>query len=84
MGINVNLVIALTFFVGSLLASIAGTMYGMYYEAIDPLMGSVISMKTFACVVLGGVGVLPGAMLGGSGDRRGRSGRRKLYQLGLP
>lgn len=65
MGINVNQVIALTFFVGSLLASIAGTMYGMYYEAIDPLMGSVISMKTFACVVLGGVGVLPGAMLGG-------------------
>lgn len=65
MGINVNQVIAFTFFVGSLLASVAGTMYGMYYEAIDPMMGSVISMKTFACVVLGGVGVLPGAMLGG-------------------
>ncbi|MDY3617882.1 branched-chain amino acid ABC transporter permease [Agathobaculum sp.] len=65
MGINVNYVVAFTFFVGSLLASVAGTMYGMYYEAIDPLMGSVISMKTFACVVLGGVGVLPGAMLGG-------------------
>ena len=65
MGISVNRVIAFTFFIGSLLASVAGTMYGMYYEAIDPMMGSVISMKTFACVVLGGVGVLPGAMLGG-------------------
>lgn len=65
MGINVNQVIAFTFFVGSLLASVAGTMYGMYYEAIDPMIGSVLSMKTFACVVLGGVGELPGAMLGG-------------------
>lgn len=65
MGINTNTVITFTFLAGSVLASVAGTMYGMYYEAIDPLMGSVISMKTFACVVLGGVGVLPGAMLGG-------------------
>lgn len=65
MGINVNMIVAFTFFVGSLLASVAGTMYGMYYEAIDPLIGSVMSMKTFACVVLGGVGELPGAMIGG-------------------
>ena len=65
MGINVNMIITLTFFIGSMLAAIAGTLVGMYYESVDVAMSGAISMKTFAAAVLGGVGVLPGAMLGG-------------------
>lgn len=65
MGINVNLVITGTFFIGSVLAAVAGTMIGMYYQSIDGSMGFVIGLKTFASAVLGGVGILPGAMVGG-------------------
>lgn len=65
MGINVNQIITLTFFIGSMLAAVAGTLVGMYFESVDVAMAGAISMKTFAAAVLGGVGVLPGAMLGG-------------------
>lgn len=65
MGINVNGIITLTFFIGSLLAAVAGTLVGMYYQSVDTMMAGAISMKTFAAAVLGGVGVLPGAMVGG-------------------
>lgn len=65
MGINVNMIISLTFFIGSALASVAGTMVGMYYQTVDPMMGFMVGMKAFAAAVLGGIGVLPGAMLGG-------------------
>ena len=65
MGINVNLIIALTFFISSMLAAVAGTMVGMYYQSIDINAGFTVGMKTMASAVLGGVGVLPGAMVGG-------------------
>ncbi len=65
MGINVQGVISITFMIGSALAAIAGTLVGMYYESISVTLGFTTSMKTFASAVLGGVGSLPGAMLGG-------------------
>lgn len=65
MGINVNAVISLTFIISSALAAIAGTLVGMYYQNIDASMGFSVGMKTLASAVLGGVGVLPGAMAGG-------------------
>ncbi|MBS6546608.1 MAG: branched-chain amino acid ABC transporter permease [Butyricicoccus pullicaecorum] len=65
MGINVNFIIAATFFISSMLAAVAGTMVGMYYQSIDINAGFTVGMKTMASAVLGGVGVLPGAMLGG-------------------
>ncbi len=65
MGINVNGIISLTFMISSVLAAIAGTLVGMYYQNIDASMGSSVGMKALASAVLGGVGVLPGAMVGG-------------------
>lgn len=65
MGINVNGIISLTFVISSNLAAIAGTMVGMYYQNIDATMGFSVGMKTLASAVLGGVGILPGAMVGG-------------------
>jgi branched-chain amino acid transport system permease protein len=65
MGIDVNLVIMITFFIGSALASVAGTMVGMYYQSIDPYIGYMAGLKAFAAAVLGGIGVLPGAIVGG-------------------
>jgi branched-chain amino acid transport system permease protein len=65
MGIDVNLVIMITFFIGSALASVAGTMVGMYYQTIDPYIGYMAGLKAFAAAVLGGIGVLPGAIVGG-------------------
>lgn len=65
MGINVNAVISFTFFLGAALATVAGVMVGMYYQAIDPMMGFMAGLKAFAAAVLGGIGILPGAMLGG-------------------
>jgi branched-chain amino acid transport system permease protein len=65
MGINVNQVIALTFFLGSALAGAAGVMAGAYYGKIDFLMGFSIGLKAFTAAVIGGIGNIPGAMLGG-------------------
>ncbi len=65
MGINVNGIISLTFMISSILAAIAGTLVGMYYQNIDASMGASVGMKALASAVLGGVGVLPGAMVGG-------------------
>jgi branched-chain amino acid transport system permease protein len=65
MGIDVNKIIALTFFVGSALAAAAGTMAGTYYGSIHFFMGFIIGLKAFTAAVLGGIGILPGAMLGG-------------------
>lgn len=65
MGVNVDLVITFTFFLGSVLATIAGIMVGMYYRSVDMTFGFTVGMKTFASAVLGGIGVLPGAVLGG-------------------
>ncbi|MFT9493986.1 branched-chain amino acid ABC transporter permease [Anaerosolibacter sp.] len=65
MGIDINRVIMITFFIGSALASVAGTMVGMYYQTIDPYIGYMAGLKAFAAAVLGGIGVLPGAIVGG-------------------
>lgn len=65
MGINVRLIISLTFTVQAILACVSGILVGAYYQNIDTTMGFSVGMKTFAAAVLGGVGSLPGAMLGG-------------------
>jgi branched-chain amino acid transport system permease protein len=65
MGIPVNRIITVTFFIGTMCAAIAGSMVAMYYGAIDTTMYLAVNLKTFTSVVLGGVGSLPGAMLGG-------------------
>ncbi|QTX05540.1 branched-chain amino acid ABC transporter permease [Agromyces archimandritae] len=65
MGVNVNRVISRTFFIGSALAGAAGVMAGAYYGSIDFLMGFTIGLKAFTAAVIGGIGNLYGAMLGG-------------------
>ena len=65
MGINVPRVIAVTFFVGTALAAAAGTMAGAYYNTIWYFMGFLIGLKAFTAAVIGGIGSIPGAMLGG-------------------
>jgi branched-chain amino acid transport system permease protein len=65
MGINVNQVITRTFFIGSALAGLAGVMVGMFYLQIRPTMGFVPGIKAFTSAVLGGIGNIPGAMIGG-------------------
>jgi branched-chain amino acid transport system permease protein len=65
MGVNVNKIIALTFFVGSALAASAGMMAGVYYGSLHFFMGFVIGVKAFTAAVIGGIGIIPGAMLGG-------------------
>jgi branched-chain amino acid transport system permease protein len=65
MGIDVNRVIAVTFFVGTGLAAAAGTMAGAYYGSIWYFMGFLIGLKAFTAAVIGGIGSIPGAMLGG-------------------
>lgn len=65
MGISVNTVIMTTFFLGTLIAAIAGSMVGTYYQAIDTNMSLIIGSKAMAAAILGGIGFLPGAVLGG-------------------
>ncbi|WP_312470608.1 branched-chain amino acid ABC transporter permease [Neobacillus sp.] len=65
MGINVNNTISATFAIGSALAGAAGVILGMYYTKIDPLMGITPGIKAFVAAVLGGIGIIPGAMTGG-------------------
>lgn len=65
MGINVRLVVAITFFIGSALASAAGVMMGGYYGQISFMMGFLMGLKAFTAAVLGGIGNIPGAVLGG-------------------
>ncbi len=65
MGININRTIPVTFAIGSPLAGIAGLMWGGKFGQIDPLMGFVPGLKSFVAAVIGGVGSIPGAMLGG-------------------
>ncbi|GAA4301180.1 hypothetical protein GCM10023178_06650 [Actinomadura luteofluorescens] len=64
MGINVDAVIARTFFIGSAMAGAAGVMAGGYYGKIDFLMGFIIGLKAFTAAVIGGIGNVPGTMLG--------------------
>lgn len=65
MGIDVNRVISATFALGSALAAAAGVLVGVFYNRIDPLMGVMPGLKAFVAAVLGGIGIIPGAMLGG-------------------
>ncbi|MEV5754769.1 branched-chain amino acid ABC transporter permease [Actinoallomurus sp. NPDC052308] len=65
MGIDVDKVISRTFFIGSALAGAAGVMAGGYYGKIDFLMGFIIGLKAFTAAVIGGIGNIPGTMLGG-------------------
>ena len=65
MGIDVDAVISWTFFIGGMLAAAAGIMAGAYYTEIDFNMGFLIGLKAFTAAVLGGIGNIPGAMLGG-------------------
>jgi branched-chain amino acid transport system permease protein len=65
LGVNVDRVISLTFVMGASLAAVAGLMYLLYYGVIDFFIGFVAGIKAFTAAVLGGIGSLPGAMLGG-------------------
>ncbi len=65
MGINVNRIIAITFVIGSILAGVAGVLYATAYPMIDPMMGYIPGLKAFVAAVLGGIGSIPGAMVGG-------------------
>jgi len=65
MGIDANRVISITFGIGSALAAAGGVLVGVYYNSIDPLMGIMPGLKAFIAAVLGGIGIIPGAMAGG-------------------
>ncbi len=65
MGVNIDFVISMTFALGSALAGAGGVLVGIYYNSIDPLMGMVPGIKAFVAAVLGGIGIIPGAMMGG-------------------
>ena len=65
MGIDVNRVIAATFVIGAALGAVAGVLFGTYYGIAQYTMGSVLGLKAFSAAVLGGIGNIPGAMLGG-------------------
>jgi branched-chain amino acid transport system permease protein len=65
MGINVDRVISVTFFLGSALAGAAGVMFGLVYGQIYQYMGFIAGLKGFTAAVIGGIGSIPGAMVGG-------------------
>jgi branched-chain amino acid transport system permease protein len=65
MGINIHRVISFTFVLGSALAAAAGILVGLYNPKIDPLMGIMPGLKAFVAAVLGGIGNVPGAIVGG-------------------
>jgi branched-chain amino acid transport system permease protein len=65
MGINVNWVISITFAIGSGLAAVGALMWAMKFPQILPLMGVFLGLKCFIAAVVGGIGSVPGAMLGG-------------------
>ncbi|NLO85398.1 MAG: branched-chain amino acid ABC transporter permease [Clostridiales bacterium] len=65
MGINVNLTISATFAIGCALAGVGACLYCVAYPSVAPTMGSMPGLKAFIAAVLGGIGILPGAMLGG-------------------
>jgi branched-chain amino acid transport system permease protein len=65
LGINVNLTIAATFFLGSALAGVAGVMAGLLFNQVTNYIGFLAGLKAFTAAVVGGIGSIPGAMLGG-------------------
>jgi branched-chain amino acid transport system permease protein len=64
MGINVDNIISFTFGIGSALAAAGGVLYGIAYPQINPFMGIMPGLKSFVAAVLGGIGIIPGAMIG--------------------
>ncbi|MFZ5998120.1 MAG: branched-chain amino acid ABC transporter permease [Nitrospirota bacterium] len=64
-GINVDLVISMTFVIGAALAAVAGVMVASYYGLVNHFIGYIAGIKAFTAAVLGGIGSIPGAMLGG-------------------
>jgi branched-chain amino acid transport system permease protein len=64
MGINIDYIISITFGIGSALAGAGGVLYGIAYPQINPFMGIMPGLKAFVAAVLGGIGIIPGAMLG--------------------
>jgi branched-chain amino acid transport system permease protein len=65
MGINVNRIISLTFLIGGAMGGAAGVLFGVQYGLINPYSGFIPGLKAFTAAVLGGIGNIPGAMLGG-------------------
>ena len=65
MGININSIISITFAIGSALAAIAGILWAANYPQLKPTMGSLPGIKAFIAAVFGGIGIVPGAVLGG-------------------
>lgn len=65
MGVNVNRTITMTFALGCALAGIGSVLYGLAYPTVSPTLGSLPGLKAFIAAVLGGIGIIPGAMLGG-------------------
>src|SRR5436190_1622678 len=65
LGINVNFVITATFFLGSALAGVAGIMGGLLFNQVTSTIGFIAGLKAFTAAVVGGIGSIPGAMLGG-------------------
>ena len=65
MGININAVIVLTFAIGSAMGAVAGILFAINYNSIDPFMGFNAGLKAFTAAVLGGIGNIYGAMIGG-------------------
>jgi branched-chain amino acid transport system permease protein len=65
MGINVNRIISLTFLIGGAMGGAAGVLFGIQYGLVNPYSGFIPGLKAFTAAVLGGIGNIPGAMLGG-------------------
>ena len=65
MGISIDKTISITFAIGSALAAVAGILYSSSYLMIRPTMGSTLGLKAFVAAVIGGIGIVPGAVLGG-------------------
>jgi branched-chain amino acid transport system permease protein len=65
MGINVNRIISLTFLIGGAMGGAAGVLFGVQYSLINPYSGFIPGLKAFTAAVLGGIGNIPGAMMGG-------------------
>ena len=79
LGINVNRTIALTFFIGSVLAGFAGVMSGLEFESISNTIGFLAGLKAFTAAVVGGIGSITGAMVGGILDRHVRGVQPQLH-----
>ena len=73
MGIDVDRVIVVTFFIGSVLAGAAGVMNGLIFQNVDPYVGFQVGLVAFTAAVVGGIGSIPGAMIGGLAIGLGRA-----------